>query len=191
MISALALVVLFTALAVQFDRLRPGNKQKRLRLVFIAAVFLVSAYFVYLVAAQYSMWSRDGSLGKYLVPPYKGIGYVVQYCFIRFGVYYAISLASALVFLFSAQKLNAKFGKRFFEPEEPYLGALAVFLLGNPAWRWAWIWYIGAMLVIATLVTSYHFLITKENRRFSLYRLWLPAALLVIIINELVDLLTS
>lgn len=43
---------------------------------------------------------------------------------------------AALLLLVLADRLNIKFKKRFFEDEEPYLGALAVFILGNPNWNY-------------------------------------------------------
>lgn len=150
---------------------------------FWSTVLIVFAYYFYLVYAQYIAWRDGGALTELFVPPYQSITYVFGYHFTRFGLYYLVSLVAALLLLVLADRLNIKFKRRFFEDEEPYLGALAVFVLGNPAWGHAWIYYIIALLSIALLVTSYQLLITKENRRFPLYWLWLPVAILVILIK--------
>ena len=150
---------------------------------FWSTVFFIFAYYFYLVYAQYIAWRDGGSFTQLLVPPHQSIAYVFGYHFTRFGLYYLISLVAALLLLVLANRFNIKFKRRFFEDEEPYLGALAVFILGNPVWNYAWIYYIIALLLIASLVTSYRLLITKENRRFSLYWLWLPVAILVILIK--------
>src|SRR3989304_5028269 len=63
------------------------------------------------------------------------------------------------------------------------IAALAVFLLGNPSAPYAWLWYIGALLVTALLVTSYR--LRVKDYRFSLYYLWLPLALGVILVESL------
>ncbi|MCP6719933.1 MAG: hypothetical protein KJI72_01220 [Patescibacteria group bacterium] len=165
-------------------KLGAGRTSKAYRIfkyLFWISVAFIFTYYFYLVYAQYIAWRDGGSFTQLLVPPHQSIAYVFGYHFTRFGLYYLVSLAVALLLLVLASRLNIKFKRRFFEDEEPYLGALAVFILGNPAWGYVWIYYIITLLLMASLVTSYQLLITKENRRFSLYWLWLPVAILVII----------
>jgi len=164
------------------------DKNKRIyRNIFFFAVLAVFLYYFYLVYAQYIAWRDGGELLKRLVPPYQSITYVFGYHFIRFALYYLISLLVATAFLSAASYFNRKFGYRFFESEEPYLGALAIFLLGDPRWRYAWIYYLIALLILAvsgSLVVS-HWL--KKSERFSLYWLWLPTAILVILIESFIS----
>ena len=108
-------------------------------------------YYFYLVYAQYLAWRDGGELLKLLVPPYQSITYVFGYHFTRFALYYLISFLVAVLFLWTANYFNRRFGYRFFENEEAYLGAIAIFLLGNPLWRYAWIYYLIALLAHAII----------------------------------------
>ncbi|HXF44177.1 MAG TPA: hypothetical protein VNK70_01805 [Candidatus Paceibacterota bacterium] len=145
---------------------------------FVVLVF----YYFYLVYGQYLAWRDGGEILKHLVPPYRSIAYVFGYHFTRFALYYLISFAAALVFLWVARYFNAKFGGRFFEDEEPYLGALAIMLLGDPLWRYAWIYYLLLILAAAVAGSLFTSRLLKKNERFSLRYLWLPAAISVIIV---------
>ncbi len=186
MVTIFSLGILSIAFIVQVTSLKKRFSVERgTRPLFFITVSFILAYFVYLVVFQYIVWRDAGPPSIYFIPPYQSIWYVVNYHFIRFGLYYLISLAAAAVFFVAARKLNSRFNERFFEPEELYLGALSIFLLGNPAWGYAWIFYIMAMLSVAAIATSYQLLITKENHRFSLYWLWLPVAILTIIVMSL------
>ena len=186
MVVTFLLSILILAFIIQLIGPKVGLDMKRvIQILSCISVGLIFAYFVYLIVFQYILWRDAGPPSIYFIPPYQSIWYVVNYHFIRFGLYYLISLVAAAVFFIAAQKLNNRFNERFFEPEEPYLGALSIFLLGNPAWGYAWIFYIVAMLSIAAIATSYQLLVTKENHRFSLYWLWLPVAILTIIVMSL------
>lgn len=151
------------------------------RTIFWTSVAFVSFYYLYLVYAQYMVWRDGDELTKFLVPPYRSIFYVFGYYFIRFGLYYLISLAAALFLLWGAKYFNQKYDFRFFEDEEPYLGALAVFLLGNPTWNYAWIYYLASLLAVAVILSLVKGHFRKRRERLSLRFLWLPVAILVIL----------
>lgn len=186
MVVIFSLGVLISVFVLQLVCLKVRFDVKRvIQILLLVSVFLIVAYFAYLVVSQYIIWQNAGPPSVYLVPPYQSILYVINYQFIRFGLYYLLSLGAALLFLSAARWLNRRFDYRFFETEEPYFGALSIFLLGNPEWNYAWIYYIVAILFIASLVTGYQLLITRENRRFSLCWLWFPLAILVILVNSL------
>ncbi len=189
MVSWLVGGLLIVGSAAQFLMRDDDRKARAYAWLFYASVVIVTGYAVYLTVAQYLIWKNSAGLGKFFVPPYQPLWYVVGYEFVRFGMYYATSLVVAFLLLIGAEYANQKFNSRFFEAGEPYLLALAVFLLGNPAWHYAWLWYIGAMLGVALLATIFKKLLVilrrepSRNNRFSLYRLWLPIALFVIIME--------
>lgn len=162
------------------DRLRKRGARLFLAL---GALFLVG-WFLFLVIAQYGAWRNAGPPMSYLVPPYQSIGYVVWYHFTRFGLYYAFSGIAALIFLAGALYYDSVFEGRFFEPGEPYFAALAVMLLGNPAWGYLWVYYLGAVLLAGGIGS---FIVGRRNRNepFSLYFLWFPLAIAGIMVVHL------
>ena len=154
------------------------------RLLFFVVIAAVVIYYVYLTYNQYLLWHDSGDITKYFLPPYKSITYVVGYHFMRFALYYAISLLIALTFLVSAKHYNKKFQNKFFEPEEPYLGATAIFLLGNREWNYAWILYLILLLIFSALGSAIFCNWLKKMERFPLYWLWLPTAVFAILIMK-------
>lgn len=146
---------------------------------FWGTTLAVILYYFYLVYAQYTAWRDGGELLKHLVPPYRSIAYVFGYQFTRFALHYLISLFVAVLFLQAAKYFNKKYNFRFFEEEEPYLGAISIFLLGDPGWNYAWIYYLVGLLAVSvtgSLVVNH---LLKKSERFSLRFLWLPAAILI------------
>ena len=135
-------------------------------------------YYIYLTIAQYFMWKTEGGLGKFLLPPYVGASYVIGYHFIRFYLYYLISAAVGTLFLLAAVYLNKKFGRRFFEDEEPYLGAGAISLVGYPGF----FFYLIALFSGQLVLTAGRYLLTRKSERVPFYYLWLPAGVFVILL---------
>jgi len=88
-----------------------------------------------------------------------------------------------LIFLIVSISFNNFFQKRFFEDEEPYLGSLAIFILGYPYFLYYFISVFGFGLLRAVFI----YLVKKKKVRLSFYCLWLPLAILVIIIRIIND----
>ncbi|KKT92179.1 MAG: hypothetical protein UW92_C0005G0027 [Candidatus Jorgensenbacteria bacterium GW2011_GWA2_45_13] len=156
------------------------------RTLFFLGILFIVGWYAYLVYAQYAAWRDAGPPTNFLVPPYQGIGYVLWYEFIRFGLYYVFSACAAVLLLFSSLYYNKIFGGRFLESGEPYLGALAVFLLGNPAWGYLWIYYLAAVLVAGVLGSLITSRTLDRGESFSLFFLWLPLAIAGIIIVSII-----
>jgi len=148
--------------------------------LFIGTIILVFGFFCYQSYQQYQIWSQN-ELSKHLLPPYISIGYFIFYTLMRFFGPYLISLAAAILFLFSAKILNKKYEERFFYSEEYYLGALAIFLAGHPGW----LFYLIFLIVIYLLIHLYSsFIIRNSSQRVSLYHLWIATAIFVIILSK-------
>ncbi len=179
-----SLAVLFAAFIFQVASYKSYKSYKIYKLTFWLSVSAVFLFYLYLVYSRYLGWSTGGGVSKFLVPPYNGISYVFGYELFRFLMYYLVALVAALAFLVSARRLNRRFKEKFFENQEPYLGALSIFLLGYPGWGYAWIYYVVAVLALAVLGSLVVSHLLKKNERFSLYWLWLPVAILVILIKE-------
>ena len=200
---------LFGSILRRFDllKLKSGNiweveppQVKVFKYIFIISIFIVFAAVFYQSFEQYRVWSQN-ELSKFLLPPYQSIAYFLGYSFTHFFKNYLISLVIALLFLSAAVFLNKKSQERFFEKEEPYLGALAIFLVGHPLW----IYYLIAIFTVGLLGTL--ILHTKSifgrsdfpkinrqyqevrppdiEKRFPFYHFWLPLAILVLIIGKI------
>jgi len=154
--------------------------------LFIVSVSVIIFWYFYLTALQYFVWMEAGPPSSFLIPPHTSILYVFQYYFTRFLTYYCISFVIALLFVFYGKRYNKKFGSKFFEDEELYIGGTALFLLGNPSWGYLWIFYLLAIFLGGLIGTFYINKIQKKpDERFPFYYLWMPIAIIAIIIVEL------
>ncbi len=155
--------------------------------LFIFSLLVVIYWYFYLTALQYFTWIEAGPPSLFFLPPYENIFYLFQYHFVRFLMYFCISFVIAILFIFYGKRYNKKFDNKFFESEELYIGGTAIFLLGNPSGRYLWIFYLLAILFIGLLASFFiNKILKKTNERFSFYYLWMPLAIIAIIINELV-----
>lgn len=156
------------------------------QLFFITAAFLILASNLFQGYRQYQLWLKD-DIAKYFLPPYQSVNYFIFYILARFFAPYLISLVVAIVFLFFAKVVNKRRQNLLFYPEEPYFGALAIFLTGYPGW----IFYLVSLILVYLLIHICSlFIVHGSSLRISLYWLWLPTAIFVIIIQKWLELLT-
>ena len=180
----LSLGILFLGLTIQISRKRFGSYVKRwTKFLFFSSAIAVLLYYIFLTVAQYFVWKISGPPFIYFLPPHESIFYLLNYHFIRFAFYYLISFGVALLFLHFTRKYNRKLGYRFFEDEEPYFGALSIFLLGNSNWYWGWVWYLAAVFLLSAAISFIRERFLNKKERLPLYHLWLPTAILVIIVQ--------
>ncbi|MBI2011074.1 MAG: hypothetical protein HYS89_02530 [Candidatus Colwellbacteria bacterium] len=149
------------------------------RKIFIFSIIAIFSWQVFLALAQYKLWSAS-PLTQLLLPPHQGIDYFLSFVISRLFLPYLISLAIALFMIFLLPRLNKKFDERFFETEEPYFAALAVFLVGHPGW----LIYLVVLISLYLILHTAYFILRREAVRLSPYRLWGATALFVILINE-------
>ena len=152
---------------------RITNSSRIYEYLFLLTVILSFIFPLGTMRSQFLLWQKS-SPASYLIPPYQDISYFLNYSFYVFFAKPIIALLAALIFLGLAKFFNKKFQERFFEPEEPYFGALAMFLIGYPGL----IFYL--IIVLASGLAGA--LITR--RRFSAYYLWFPVAIFVIMIQK-------
>ncbi len=183
MLFEISLAILILVLGLQIIRRFGGLfgiKNFNLRYIFIISILIIFGMLFYQSYQQYQIWSQNGP-SKFLLPPYQNINYFAFYVFMRFFVSYLISLVAAIVFLIVAKVLNKKYEERFFEPEEFWLGALAIFLVGYPGW----LFYLVFVVLLYSLIHIFSLLISRfSSSRISLYWLWIPTAIFVIIIGK-------
>lgn len=159
---------------------KSGIRNKKIfKWIFFIAIIFIFLFLFYQSYQQYQLWLQN-EFSKYFLPPYQNIDYFLFYIGARFFAPYLVSLAVAVLFLFAWKTLNKKYNERFFESEEFYLGALAIFLTNYPGW----IFYLIFLILIYLLIHLYQLFIIHNSERISLYYLWIPAAISVIIIGE-------
>lgn len=153
-------------------------------LIFTVSLALVFGFAGFNSWQQYQGW-LSGSTTKFLLPPYQSFDYFIFYIRFHFFNPYIVSLLIGLLFFFGAEKLNRKYEGRFFEPIEPYLLLISLFLAGTPGWLAYLVVFFGVYFLANISLTAYHFLITKKSGvRIPLFYLWLPSAISTIIINR-------
>lgn len=182
----------FVSKSCQSDDRQTDDKNskfaKKAKLIFWLVFVFQIFWLVYGVRKQYLVWQADET-AKYLLPPYQSVSYFLFYSYGRIISALVISFAAALLFLFLTQYLNRRFQERFFCPEEPYLGAIAILIVGHP------LWLLYLMLIILTTligtfikkiiphVSCFKFQVSCQ--RFSPCHFWIPLAIFIIIINKL------
>ncbi len=134
---------------------------------------------IYFTQLLYKTWINN-SFSRLYLPPYQPIDYFIQYSFFRFWSHYLVALIFSLAVLFLAKYFNKKSGERYFWPEEIYFIAIAILVVGYPGW----LIYFLLILVVPLLISTIQYLTSKKVQRLSYYHLWLPLALLAIIISR-------
>lgn len=157
------------------------NSDRVYRRTFLLLAFLGLIFALYQSSQQYWVWSRAGPPSVYLLPPYQPIVYFLKYALTNFFLKPAIVFAASLLFLFGAKALNRRFQQRFFEKDEPYLGAISLVLLGHPLW----IFYLPLVLVSGLFLSVFLRFFTKKIQRLPLYWLWFPVAILILFYKTL------
>lgn len=122
---------------------------------------------------QYIIWKIGGGISSYLLPPYQDISYFLFYAGTRFIAPALFAFLLALIFLFVMRFVNKKFQNRFFYEDEPYIAVLGILAVGYPAL----LLYLP-IVIFAVLIRA-----LVSGARISAYYVWIPAALLVILVN--------
>jgi hypothetical protein len=139
--------------------------------------FLWVAHVSYL---QYLTWKMT-SLGQLLLPPHESILYFIQYVGWRFFSPAFVVFLFSFLFIFVAKSMNKKGGERFFEKDEIYIAALAIVNAGYPQILVFFVSFAFIFLIINIIST----IIQGSDSRISPYYLWIPAAVIAIMISEL------
>lgn len=129
---------------------------------------------------QYQTWAQD-PLAQFYLPPHQSWSYFILYVGRRFILSWVIAAVAGLFIWGSAHFFNKKYDERFFEAEEPFLFGLATFAAGYPTF----LFYVIAMLLVGLLLTLI-FAVLKKGRA-PLYYLWLPVAISVILIVDIIS----
>ena len=179
-IKYLPLVYIFITAGLIFSLY---NKQIK-KFIKPAVIFVIISIILKIILeffGQYYIWSH-GDASKGLLPPHTPISYFLGYGAYRF-VWPVVSVVLVgLIFIFLAKLLNKKFNQRFFEDDEPWHIIFSLIIVGHPYW----IFYIFTVIACAILIYLFNLMFKKieYGQVFSLYQLWLPIVLVVIILSD-------
>jgi hypothetical protein len=159
--------------------LRRAKALKIFRLIFIVSIAVVLFLIAYKIFILYQLWLKN-DFYRHLLPPESL--YFYSFSWHNFIKPFFISLLIAFVFILISKFFNRKYNERFFDNEEYYVGALALFLTSYPG-CFFYIFFLLIFYLIAHLV-FFFFLRQKQAIRLSLYYFWIPVAIFVIIIKD-------
>jgi hypothetical protein len=195
--SSLFILILLFGIQLGFRFLKIDRERflHIIRIISFASVCLIFTLLFYYSRQQFFAWHEAGPPAQYLVPPFSGIGYFLYYVLMRFWAAYLVSLGAALLFFYIVKKLNQKYEEKFFYPEEYYFLATAIFLTSHPGWILYLALSIVIFLIIHLIVLTRNFAeknaelrrkvrVSPRQVRVSLRYLWLPAAILVILLSR-------
>jgi hypothetical protein len=153
--------------------------ERWLPLVFVLSAIVVFLYDGLFIYAQYQAWAEN-ALTKFLLPEYQP-GYFSFYVFFRVLASDIVALMMALILLFLLKRMNQRADYVFFEKNEPYLAATALFITGFP----------GLLLYLVSLLVVYLFwhlwtvkITGRKKERLPLYSLWPLIGVVTILMNE-------
>ena len=175
LLHQISVFILGLALGVQIFS-RPFLVRRRKWFWWGSAV-IICAGALFLVWTQYRMWAA-GEPGKFLLPPYRSIGYFFSYVGHRIFGQWLLSFLAGALGGYAAYRLNRRYGLRFFEDEEPWLFAMGILLAGYPGF----LFYIPLVFLVGVLLTLAYTILRKG--RAPLYWLWLPLAIFAILITN-------
>lgn len=180
--SLIILTLLFgIQIGSRFFKINHEKLFRVIRIIFFSSVILIFVLLFYYSRQQFFGWHEAGPPAQYLVPPFSGIGYFLYYVLMRFWAPYLAAFGAALLLFFVAKELNKKYQERFFYPEEYYFLATSIFLVSHPAWIFYLIIFIFVYLLIQFINISVY---PRTHQRISAYYLWIPMAILVIILSR-------
>lgn len=162
-------------------------RRKTIGVIFLfSGILFILGHYFFSVFLQYDAWKIASPPARFLVPPYRSIEYVFSFVFFRSLFYYIFSAIGAAAVFYVLRYMNKKRGDVFFEDDELLYACLAIFLLGFSGWNYLWVWYGVGIFVITFLASILNPRIRRGEDRFSMYFLWLPLAIIGILIMEFV-----
>lgn len=123
---------------------------------------------------QYRLWKGNG-IGSYLLPPYRSLSYFTAYAWTNFWLAFVLSTLASAAVCAAMRYGNKRFSGTFFYPEEPFLAAIGVMIVGY-AYAAP---YVAIVLAAGLAGASVRRALKRSGVRISLRMIWIPAALLL------------
>ncbi len=152
-----------------------GRLSAILRYAFWLAVVIILGGAFYSAFAQYRGWAA-GELTQFLLPPHQNINYFLVDVGKKIFAPPFIALLAALIILRLAERLNKRYGERFFYGEEFGLMRLGIFLTGYPGFLFYLILVLAASVFLSWLFTLLSY------GRAPMRWFWMPAAIVTVVL---------
>jgi len=172
----LAGLLLYWALRKKFP------KEKFLKLFFYIFSGVIIFQSVFSTILNWWLWSQQG-FTQQLLPPYSSISYVLKYSWQHYWFESIVTIVTAVIVFFGIYFLNKKFEKNLFYNEEKYLAALGVLSVGWPNC----LIFLCLVLFLGVVLHLISFLFNKGRNRLSLLYFWIPCALLILLLSDIIN----
>ena len=150
-------------------------------LIYLLAISLSIGISLFQTLLTYFSWEKN-SLSHLLLPPFTSINYFFSYIFFHFFRPTFFNLFLSLLFLALLKIFNKIFKGRLFFEEEIYFASLGVLISPFPT---------NLLLIFCTFLSGIFISLTRKifkrkSEFISLYYLWLPLAILMIIFKNFI-----
>ena len=153
---------------------------KHAKWFFIGSVFLIISLLSFESISHYKGIIQSEPPILYLAPPFASASSYLLRLWSGLWSHYVFSFIAALIAISLIWLVPAEKRWTWFEKEEPYLIATAIFLTAHPFW----IVYLIATLVIFVLYNIAATIIKRRSVRVSFYNFWIPCAVFVILLSS-------
>lgn len=144
--------------------------------LFLYATGLILMYLIYIGYLQFLAF-YEGGLVTPILGTGKGLLWFLSYIQLHFWNDYLVSLPAGILVALIGYYFNKKYAERFFEPEELYLAALGILLVGYPGF----LFYLPLVLILSVAGSL---LFVRRGERLPLYHFWIPTALVVLLVIQ-------
>ena len=157
-------------------------KEKFLKLSFYIFSGIIVFQSIFFTILNWWLWFQQG-LTQRLLPPHSPISYVLKYSWQHYWFESIVALIAAVIVFSGIYFLNKKFEKNLFYNEEKYLAALGILAVGWPNC----LIFLCLVLFLGVVLHLISFLFNKERNRLTLLYFWIPCALLILLLGDIIN----
>ncbi len=160
--------------------LRREKLTKVATVVFIVVLLTVIFQIIASVGLQYYVWSQDGGMGEYLLPPHQPLSYFLGYSWQHFILSPVIGVVIASLIVLYFWILNRIFKKQYLDFEDMLILASGSMIVGWPGV----VVYLSIAFVLTILRIMYLYYIKKEMQRVPMTAALIIAIFLTLLIGD-------
>jgi len=157
-------------------------KEKFLKLVVYIFSGIIVFQSIFFTTLNWWLWSQQG-LTQRLLPPHSPIAYILKYSWQHYWFESIVTIITAIIVFFGIYFLNKKFEKNLFYNEEKYLAALGILAVGWPDC----LIFLCLVLLLGVVLHLISFLFNKGRNRLALLYFWIPCALLILLLGDIIN----